>query len=320
MRGCKPLRLLTGIGAVCAMSFLTFQAQGGTLFTFNGFSSTTGLSVVGNASTAITGDGTVLRIVPSVGNQSGATYFATPITLGPGNSFSTQFQFRFTSPIGIDPADGIVFVIGTSTTGLGGLGFGMGYQGVSGNSIGIEFDTYNNAGNPSVGNNDGNSSNHVSIDQNGALNNNNLVNVYGNQSCGFPAGNPAQNNNMVPGCMSNGDLWTVNISYNGTALTVTLSDPAEGTTFTALNALPINIAAILGQNTAFVGFTGGTGSGAENEDIVNWTFSNAASITPAAPSATPAPATWMLMIAGLGLAGLLAWRLNRSAPSHPPVG
>ncbi|NYC32247.1 hypothetical protein B0H42_004878 [Clostridium saccharobutylicum] len=40
-------------------------------------------------------------------------------------------------------ADGIVFVINNNTNGLGTEGAGIGYQGIT-NSIGIEFDTYDN--------------------------------------------------------------------------------------------------------------------------------------------------------------------------------
>jgi len=266
----------TGTITVGGQTFTVTQAAAattGTQFTYSGFASTAGLTMVGNAATASTSDGTVLRLTPATGGQSGAAYSTTPITLGNNATFSTQFQFRLTNPGGWDPADGIVFVLGTSTNGLGAGGVGMGYQGVSGNSVGIEFDTYNNAG-AGLGDNDGNSSNHVAIDTNGVLTNTDLTNVYGNQSCGFASGNPAQNPNTVAGCMSNGDLWTANIGYDGSKLTVTLTDPAEGSSFTAINGYAINLASILGQSTAYVGLTSGTGAGWENHDIVNWTFAN----------------------------------------------
>ena len=93
----------------------------GTLFTYNGFSNKTGLTLVGNAITTATSDGTVLRLTPAVSSQSGAAYATTPVTLGNNATFSTRFQFRFTGQGGQDPADGITFVMGTTTTGLGGL-------------------------------------------------------------------------------------------------------------------------------------------------------------------------------------------------------
>ena len=284
----------TGTITIAGQTFTVNQAATattGTLFSYNGFASTSGLTLVGNAATTSTTDGTVLRLTPATGSQSGAAYSTTPVTLGNNASFSTQFQFRFSSPGGQDPADGITFVLGTSTIGLGGSGVGMGYQGVSGKSVAIEFDTFNNTG-YGLGNDDGNSSNHVSIDTNGNLTNTDVTNVYGNGSCGFTNGNPPQNSNTVAGCMSNGHLWTVNISYNGSNLTVTLSDPAEGTSFTAINGYPINLASALGQNTAYVGFTAGTGGGWENHDIVSWTFANTSQLpTTGALSVSLGPST-----------------------------
>jgi hypothetical protein len=273
-----------------------------TSFTYNGFASTAGLTLVGDAATTVTGDGTVLRLTPAAFSQSGAAYSTSAFTLGVGDTFSTQFQFRFTDPGGIDPADGITFVLAASPTGLGTAGGGMGYGGVL-NSVAVEFNTYNNAaGLP----NDA-SSNHVSIDTDGVLTDVDLTNVYGNGSCGFTTGSPAQNPNMVPGCMSNGDLWTAKIGYNGVALSVSLLDPAEGSTFNAITDYPIDISSFLGTNNAFVGFTAGTGSGFENHDIVNWEFANTATLP------TPEPNSLLLFSTGmLGLASL-TWRRRRLA-------
>jgi Legume lectin domain/PEP-CTERM motif len=265
-------------------------------FTYPGFSSTAGLTFVGSAGTAVTLDGTVLRLTPAQAGQAGAAYHTSPFMLGASDTFSTTFQFRFTNAGGIDPADGITFVLAASPTGLGSGGGALGYGGVP-NSVAIEFDTYNNA---SI---DNFSSNHVGIDTGGALNDMGLANVYSNGSCGFTNGFPAQNPNTVPGCMSNGNLWTVNVSYDGSKLSVSLKDSAELSPFIAFNSFPINIASALGTNNAFVGFTAGTGSGFENQDIINWTFANTAQI-----SNTPEPSSLLLLGSGLmGLAGIL-WR------------
>ena len=263
--------LITGAAA-------TGAAQTGPIpvpqFTYEGFANPAGLTLVGSAATAATSDGTVLRLTPASGGQSGAAYGTTAIPLGNNASFHTQFQFRFSNPGGMDPADGIVFVLATSASGLGDSGYGMGYAGLAGHSVGIEFDTYNNGGDGSSVGDDGNSSNHVAIDSNGSLTNTARINVYGNGSCGFASGDPAQNPNTVAGCMSNGHLWTATIGYDGSHLTVTVSDPAEGAVFTAIDRYPIDLAAALGQNSAYVGFSAGTGGGDENHDIVNWTFAS----------------------------------------------
>lgn len=295
--------------AACASTSALAQT-----FNFPSFTDTSGLSIVGNASTATTSDGTVLRVIPSGGNQGGAAYSTSPVTLGANATFSTQFQFRFTQPGGVDPADGITFVLAAQPSGLGTIGYGMGYEGVS-HSVAVEFDTYNNGNANSLGyfSAEPDSSNHVAVDLNGVLTNSFASNVYGNGSCGFAGGRPAQNTNTAAGCMSNGDLWTANIAYDGSNLNVTLSDPAKGSVFKALTNQPLNIASYLGTNTAYVGFTGSSGAGYENEDIVSWQFANTATLPPV--GSVPEPSAWTMMIGGLGLVGS-ASRRRRTASSR----
>ena len=293
MEGLRFLFLIRA-SLACALIISAQQANGALLFNYPNFSSTAGLTLVGNATTASTTDGTVLRVTGANFNESGAAYSTSPVALGSNATFSTQFQFRFTSPGGIDPADGITFVLAASANGLGTGGGGIGYLGVP-NSIALEFDTYNNGGA------DGNSSNHVGVDTGASLNDTHLTNVYGNGSCGFVTGSPSQNPNTAPGCMSNGNVWTVNISYDGSNLTATLKDSAEASIFTALGSVPINIASLLGTNTAFVGFTSGTGGGFENHDILNWQFANTSTLV-----GVPEPAS--LLLIGTGLLAIGAYK------------
>lgn len=292
--------------AACAATVAAWSAHADVV-TFNDFSSTTGLTLIGNAATATTGDGAVLRVTPAVGNNSGAAYSTSAITLGASDTFSTSFRFRFTDPGGIDPADGITFVLAANPTGLGGLGVGMGYSGVP-NSVAIEFDTYNNAG-YGLGDNDGDSSNHVSIDIDGNLANANLVNVYGNGSCGFPTGSPAQNNYATPGCMSNGDVWTATVGYDGSKLSLSLQDGSSAPDVIYTN-LPIDIASLLGTDKAYVGFTSGTGAGWENHDILSWQFANTTQLAPPPISSAPEPSEFAMMVLASGLLAGVA-RLRR---------
>jgi hypothetical protein len=251
----KKLFALAGLSL--AMHMLPAHA---TVVSYNGFGNTAGLSLAGNAQVVTTADGKVVRLTSSGPSQGGAVYSTAPITLGSNATFSTTFQFRLTSPGGIDPADGFTFLLSNTSSGLGATGGGLGLPGGS-KSVAIEFDTYNN------GASDGNSSNHVGLDINGNTASTYLTSAYGVSNCSFGSYQNA-------GCMANGDLWTVTIGYDGSTLTAVLFDPAKNTSFVALDHYAVNIAQILGTNTAYVGFTGSTGSGYMNQDIVNWQFAD----------------------------------------------
>ena len=281
-------RLAGGLIAVASL-FAAAPSQSAVLFNFTDFTGACGstLTCVGNT----TSTSPALRLTPATTGASGAGYSTTPVSLGANATFSTTFRFQFTQPGGIDPADGIVFVLAAASNGLGVSGGGIGYQGV-GNSVGIEFDTYNN-GSPDI------SDNHVAIDTNGVLTNTAAANPYGVGNCGFSA---------VFGCMSNGDIWSVTIGYDGVALTVQVQD-GNAAVQTVINAFPIDIASLLGTTSAVVGFTAATGSGYENQDIRSWQLAN--DITLAVPPTTGVPEPLSAALFGIGLIGVAAVRRKR---------
>ena len=61
-----------------------------------------------------------------------------------------------------------------------------------------------------------------------------------------------------------------NLTYDGTTLKLTLTDLATMATWS--HPFTINIPATVGGNTAYVGFTGGTGTRTATQHILSWTF------------------------------------------------
>lgn len=246
--------------ALCAT-----RSTAATIFNYTDFSSTP-LTLAGDASS-----GTALQITSANGNRGGAAYEL--VTLGAGDEFSSTFEFQLTNASSLwGPANGLAFVLAADPTLLGTTqGSHLGLYGVP-NSLAVAFNTYDVGGN-------GSSSNFVSIDKNGALTNNSPSNVYGVSSC-------ISSNYANAGCMSNGDLWTVTLSYDGSNLSVTLQDPAEALQYTAISNYAVNLTSILGtSNTAaYVALTGGTGLAFEKQAIVSWELADA----PVTPEPAPA--------------------------------
>ncbi len=70
--------------------------------------------------------------------------------------------------------------------------------------------------------------------------------------------------------LHSGDTMAVHMSYDGTNLTMTITDAVANATFT--HTWPINIPATIGGNLAYAGFTGGTGGETASQKIESWTF------------------------------------------------
>jgi hypothetical protein len=163
-------------------------------------------------------------------NEASSAFWTTPVSV---QNFSNVFTFQLLNP----NADGFTFTIqNAGPTALGSYGAGLGYgkylalTAAIPKSVAVKFDLYNNSGE---------GSNSTGLYVNGA-------------SPTLPATNLTGGINL-----HSGDVFLVQMSYEGTTLTMTITDTATpANTFTT--SWPINIPATVGGNTAFVGFTAGT--------------------------------------------------------------
>lgn len=229
------------------------------------FSSTAGLTLNGNSTTLDNGidPNTVLRLAAATTSQTGSVFTTSAVDV---SEFTTTFEFRIsdsggaTDASGQEGADGITFTIqGVGGSALGGGGGGLGYDGIS-PSVAVEFDTWLNPFDPD--------SNHIGINQDGSLSS--LVTA------------------AVPGEMNDSTLQTATISYDGTTLTAMIGGTSVG--------LALDLASILGDTTAYVGFTGATGGAFGNHDLISWSYETPTAETPV-PSTLPLLAVGTLLLA-----------------------
>lgn len=220
-----------------------------------------------NGSAAL--NGSDIRLTSSQFGQNGSAFTTTATTLAPGAGFSAAFQISVGNPIG-GGADGIVFVLQNSAAGAtaqGIAGGGIGYQGIT-NSLGIEFDTWNNGGI------DGNSQNHVGINVNGSTNSVQRADVAFNLDS------------------TSVFAW---LDYDGTTLDVTVSntDIRPGA---PLLSFATDLSFLGGQ--AFLGFTASTGGASATHSVQSLSFAVDA------PAPVPLPATGLMLLAGVGALAL----------------
>jgi hypothetical protein len=208
----------------------------------------------------------LLRLNNNFG-QAGSAFTVQQVGI---RGFSTQFHVRLHEGTQPNPADGFTFIIqANNPMALGGGGGALGYQGI-GRSVAIKFDVFNN---------EGETDNSTGLFFNGD----------------FPGLPHAPGEVNIPLAANNVNLRsqsvkTITLTYDGVAhtLTETIHDPAPGQInngdFTT--TYNVDIAAKLGVDTAFAGFTGGTGGLFSLQDVLNWSYTEQeANLPPRAPAA-----------------------------------
>jgi hypothetical protein len=212
------------------------------------FSSAGGWQINGNASII---SSSYLRLTPNAGGQAGSAFWKQKVSLPDNFSFATYFVSRMTPG---SRADGMTFCIQQASNNAGSAGGGLGYQGIPGKSIAIEYDIYDNG---EVGGN-----NHIALDINGVLHTGS-TNVVSSPV------------NLADG--TNKYNW---IEYNGVTnvLQVRISNTNVRPTNPTLS-VTINLATnFSGVSDMFFGFTAATG-GATAEHAVYGAY--------VAPNSTP---------------------------------
>lgn len=250
----KNPSLKRAIGLVLGFTVFGFEGQfkpaSALTVSFPDFSNVSAWQLNGNAAQA----GSVLRVTPSKPGQSGSAFLSSPMSLLNQNSFSAFFQFRISNPggatdaDGVQGADGIVFALQTVSNTAGGSGGGIGFANLP-NSVGVEFDTWNN------GNVDQFNGNHIGIDINGNMASNPLV--------------------PVVQTLNDGSIYSAWIDYNGLndSLEVRFAQNSNRPVSPLLSTI-VDLESVLGSSNAYVGFTSGTGSAYNDHDILSFTFAD----------------------------------------------
>ncbi|MFC7275346.1 L-type lectin-domain containing protein [Paractinoplanes rhizophilus] len=146
-------------------------------------------------------------------------------------------------------ADGIAFLVqDDGPRALGGWGGGLGYRSIK-HSVAVEFDTFQNSTDPS---------------------NNHLAVVMG----GNPDQHSAVGEPSIP--LYGRPFWArVNYDAGSNALRVYVKSLRAGATEELALETTVDLAGEVGSDTAWVGFTAGTGNALSKQDIYSWTVDGA---------------------------------------------
>jgi hypothetical protein len=277
----RTLKFLNTLPALIAVAMLTASnvasAAGATqVFSYpNGFAGTSG-AIRTAWEAGMSGSAINLTNI-STEHQAGAAWYTTPQNI---TAFTTDFTFQLAVGVGSSgiSTQGITFCVqnSNSTTDPGAFGTNAGadanlmgygtysFQTPMANSIAVKFDLSG-----------GNGQNQFPAGRTPST-----TGLYIN---GGPAGGLVPEIDLNPSGVNlhSGDIMAAHIVYDGSILTMTLRDTATNAQFR--QSWPINIPSIMGGNTAYVGFTGGT-LPVVSQKILTWSFSTGYAPRLSAPS------------------------------------
>jgi hypothetical protein len=236
-----------GLGAnqeIESWTLVSIPPQSANTVNFSGgFTSAAGLQL--NGSTTWNQSAARLRLTSGAINQAGSAFYTTPVNV---QTFTNDFSFQLSNAV----ADGFTFAIQSAgPTALGAAGGSLGYDTAMGPSVAVKFDLYSNSGEGS--------------------------NSTGEYSAGAKPTNPAIDMTSSGVNLHSGDVMNAHMTYDGTTLAMTLTDPATGKSFSA--SWPVNIPALLGAPAAYVGFTAGTGGSSATQEILTWNYTGGTTST-----------------------------------------
>ena len=207
--------------------------------------------------TTLNEGGGCFRLTQALTSQSGSVWFQNKISLASDLTIDANI-FLGANDGG---ADGLAFVLQPVCSGLGSLGGGLGYQGIT-PSLAVEFDTWQNASDPVQ--------DHIGLMKNG------------NTTHGGGGASTLQGFNLLPN-LENGVFHSLKIEWK--ALTQNLKVTLDG--ITQINYTDNIVANIFGGNrNVFWGFTAATGAAinVHRVCIINSVFTEEGSFTVTKPS------------------------------------
>jgi hypothetical protein len=227
-----------------------FAANGNTPINYPTFSGTAKLLNRNGTADIITSAGhtkqRILRLTTGGFRQTGSAWATEKLDLN--QSFTTSFKaYLHHGMPGKDYADGFAFVVQSeSTRALGGWGGGLGFRGIK-HSVAVAFDTYKQPPDTAA--------NTVSI---------------------VTGGNPDLHEAIAPAPIPlEARPFVARVSYDAATkdLKVYLKPLRAGYPEKLVLEHTVDLAAEVGASSAYVGFTGSTGSVLSKQDIYSWSVS-----------------------------------------------